>query len=337
MTVSSIGDLARGLVLRRHQSALKAQVSDLSQALASGQTQDLRGRLNGDYRQLSAIDHRLTLLETYDRTAAEAALATGAMQTALDALAESPGELAPALLAAGTDATGSALNALADGAVSHFHQAVATLNTQAAGRSLFAGTATDTLALNPAEDILNAVKGAIAGLTTATDIRDAVVAWFDPGTTGFDQVAYRGSDTTIAGWPVGPQEAVDIPITAADPALRDLLCGLALAALAGEDTVPGLASAERTALAEMAGERLVQAGDGLTDLRSGLGTIEARIERAATTSATEQGLLNAARAEITAADPYEVATALEDAQTRLETLYSITARLSRLSLADYLS
>jgi flagellar hook-associated protein 3 FlgL len=36
------------------------------------------------------------------------------------------------------------------------------------------------------------------------------------------------------------------------------------------------------------------------------------------------------------ADPYQAATELELAQTQLEAVYTLTARLSRLSLSDYL-
>ena len=39
---------------------------------------------------------------------------------------------------------------------------------------------------------------------------------------------------------------------------------------------------------------------------------------------------------MTEADPYRTATDLQAAQTRLETLYVLTARLSRLNLTEYL-
>ena len=46
--------------------------------------------------------------------------------------------------------------------------------------------------------------------------------------------------------------------------------------------------------------------------------------------------LGLATARLASADPYEAATALTDAEARLEKLYALTARLSRLSLMDYL-
>jgi len=35
-------------------------------------------------------------------------------------------------------------------------------------------------------------------------------------------------------------------------------------------------------------------------------------------------------------DPYEATSALTDAQTKLEALYTVTARLARFSLVDFL-
>lgn len=46
--------------------------------------------------------------------------------------------------------------------------------------------------------------------------------------------------------------------------------------------------------------------------------------------------LMAARNDIRVADPFETAIALEDVSARLSMLYSLTDRLSRLKLVDYL-
>ena len=43
-----------------------------------------------------------------------------------------------------------------------------------------------------------------------------------------------------------------------------------------------------------------------------------------------------ARGGMVGVDGYDTATALQETQARLETLYTLTARLSRLKLADYL-
>ena len=47
-------------------------------------------------------------------------------------------------------------------------------------------------------------------------------------------------------------------------------------------------------------------------------------------------LTEIARLGIVSMDPYDAATALTEAESQLDTLYTVTARLSRLSLANYL-
>ena len=60
------------------------------------------------------------------------------------------------------------------------------------------------------------------------------------------------------------------------------------------------------------------------------------IETTRTRQANERNALMLQRSELIGADPYETAAALTERQTQLETLYALTARVSRLSLAAYL-
>ena len=69
---------------------------------------------------------------------------------------------------------------------------------------------------------------------------------------------------------------------------------------------------------------------------TGVVSSQAQIDAAATRNTAEASALNIARAGIVTADPYDAATRLEDLQTRLQSLYLITSRLSRLSLTEYL-
>ena len=63
---------------------------------------------------------------------------------------------------------------------------------------------------------------------------------------------------------------------------------------------------------------------------------EARVEDAAARLSARGTALEIARNDMSAADPYETATKLQNVQLQLETHYTLTARLSRLSLTEYL-
>ena len=76
---------------------------------------------------------------------------------------------------------------------------------------------------------------------------------------------------------------------------------------------------------------------GMIGLRASLGETQARAEAALTRMASEAGALELARSGLLSVNPYEAATALREAESGLETLYAVlTARLSRLSLTEYL-
>jgi flagellar hook-associated protein 3 FlgL len=134
---------------------------------------------------------------------------------------------------------------------------------------------------------------------------------------------------------VAQGEAVPLDATALDPGIRDTLKGLAMAAILDRGVLAGQA-AERAKLAKTAGAALVTAADARSALAARIGTAEERIATAATRNAAEASALRIARIDMTSSDPYEAATALQEAEAKLDTLFAVTARLSRLSLANYL-
>ena len=85
-----------------------------------------------------------------------------------------------------------------------------------------------------------------------------------------------------------------------------------------------------------AGETMITSQGELAVLQAHIGTVESRIEDAKIINSAEGAALDLARSEMLGVDPYETATKLENTQTQLETLYALTARLSRLSLVDFL-
>ena len=61
-----------------------------------------------------------------------------------------------------------------------------------------------------------------------------------------------------------------------------------------------------------------------------------KISAAETRNSSEESALQIARNDLTSVDPYSTATKLQETQTQLETIYALTARMSHLSLLDYL-
>ena len=333
MSMISLGDLAQNFMLRRQNTDLKAQMQRLTTEMTTGMATDTGRQVSGDYAPLAGIDASLSRLQGYKATTTEAALISGAMQTVLNTVEGMTSTLGPALLAASSGTTVTQVNAVAGEARQKLETAVALYNTDLGGRALFAGIATDGRATLDAATLLSTLETEIIGATSALDVDARVTNWFN-APTGYAALGYLGA-APLAPVTVAPGDAADLGFTAADPGIRDTLKGLAMAALLGRGALAGNASA-RADLARRAGENLVNSASSRADMAARLGTVEAQIDAASVRNGSETSALQIARNGITAVDPYETASKLEATRQQLETLYALTARISRLSLVDFL-
>ncbi|MGL6211969.1 MAG: flagellin, partial [Paracoccaceae bacterium] len=130
-------------------------------------------------------------------------------------------------------------------------------------------------------------------------------------------------------------ETARIDITAAEPAIRDTLKGLAMAALLDRGLLANQPNA-RADVVRRSGEVLSQGQEARGILMARLGTAQFQIEQAEQRNMAETSALGIARSELLAVDGYEAGSRLQEAQTQLETLYALTSRMSRLSLVNFL-
>ena len=93
---------------------------------------------------------------------------------------------------------------------------------------------------------------------------------------------------------------------------------------------------ESKALARLSAEALLTGQEKVTNLAARLGISEGRIEAAQSRNAADLLAHEMAQADLIRSDPERLAMELEAVQTNLETVFAITARLSRLSLTDFL-
>lgn len=336
MTVNSIGDQARAFVMQTSSAKLKKTLDVLTQEVSSGKVADLGQRLQGNTRSLHDIEARIGMLDQYQRNAAEAASLTDAMQTVLGSVHDSTSELALAIMIEPTLPTELALSSRAKDAADVFSLVASKLNSNVAGQHLFSGLATDQRPLVPAEQILDQLEVLTATMTSAGSVVTAVNDWFDStGPTGFLADAYQGTAGDQRQIRISESHSVQIDIDASSPEIRDLLKGLAMVALASR---PVLASdyAERGALMKAGAELIVGNESELVAAMGRLGFGQKQISDGQASNSAASATLEIARNEILVADPFQTSVALSETQSHLEALYTVTARLSRLSLVEYL-
>lgn len=335
MTTLSTGDLARSFFLRHSHERVQADLESLARQLASGQHADMSRALKGDFTALAGVERGLRLFEPYKAAAADAALATAAAQAALQTFQDALSDMVPGILSATGAGTLQQMELMAASTPDRLGAMVSALNQSAAGRSLFAGAATDTQPLVPATDLMALLVPLAAGAVDAADLITTLESWFMDAGGGFETLAYQGSSDAPPGFLVAEGETVANPSTALDPGIRRGLMGMALAALVAADA-GGFSDDGKRMLLERAALTMAAGNEGVTGLRAELGHAEARIEAAQLRADTARGQLELERGRLTGADPYRTATELQQAETRLESLYLLTTRLSRLSLTEYL-
>lgn len=336
MPLTSIGDLSRNLLLRQANIATKAELTARMRELTSGLHADIPGALGGDTRPLARIEARLATLDAYGQSGTELGHRAGSMQRSLEAMQTVARALGPALVQVGTTPSHESLAATTVQARQQLADIVNQINTEVGGRHLFSGTAVTAAPLPAADTLLAATRAAIGSPASAEAMIAAVTAFFDapPGGGGFADTVYRGTSGAPAT-AIAPGQAAALDADATAPALREMLKGMTLLALSAESPWAGDMPAQARIVAA-AGEGLMTADTGLSLLRGDIGATEATIARAQTRNAAETAALKLARNDLVLADQYEAAAAVAEAEARMEAIYSLTARMSRLSLAAYL-
>lgn len=334
MNSLSLGDLASSFMLQKRGSALKTEISRLTQELTSGQVADVKSVLAGNYGYLTDIETGLSTLQGYKVSTTEAAQFAGTVQSVLETVQESTSDFGTDLIMVSSGGLDNVAKQSGTEALQVLKSTMSALNTNQSGRSLFSGAATNQASFGSADDLMTELRSVVTGISGATAKLNAIENWFNDA-SGFDAVIYNGSETGLSAFSLSNSEEITLDIKGTDPNLKATLMNLAVAAISSDETL-NVGSSERRALLLAAGQGLFQAQDGLTALRAQVGYSEERIENIATRNASESLSLEYAKGTLLGADPYETASRLEEVQFQLQSLYAVTVKTSQLSLVNFL-
>lgn len=333
MTMVSFGDLAQNFMLRAQTSRLKTDSVRIAQELTSGRLSDVGAALSGDMGRLSSLSRVHQLLNGFQSVAKDAAFQSATIQGVIGFVSENTQAMVGSLIGAPLNGNGDVPALIGGEARSRLSGVLEAMNTSSSGRTLLAGTAVDGSAVSGMDTLLGALRTELAGVTTADEAMTRISAWFD-APAGYSSTVYQGGPA-LEDLPVSQNDAVWLGVTADDPAFRSALMGLATAALVDDSTL-GFSDRERKALANRAGEAILGGQDSLVSLAARLGVSEGRLETVQSRNQAELLSLEMAQADLVGSDPFTLATELEAVQTNLEMVYSITARMSRLNLTDFI-
>lgn len=335
MPIQTVGDMSQQFQSLRQTGRVKSELLTLSQELSTQQKSDLTASLGGDTRPLASLDREINLLEGFQKNAIEIGQNLSIMQTTLEGIDGVRDNLANITLLVTPETADATLLDAANAGRDTFGEIVSRFNTRIADKSLFSGAATDQTPLAPSEDMLADIRASIAGMTEAQDIKTAIDTWFDDPMGGFAAFGYQGDSGPLVVQRLDATTSVSLPARADDAATIALLKGAAYAAVAVEDNTD-VSMRTRAELLRFAGEGMVSANQPLTALRASVGSVEGKLAEASVSYASQLTAYRMNRNDLTVADPFETASRLQDVQQQLEMHYTVTARLSRLSLVNYL-
>lgn len=334
MTISSFGDLATAFSLRYRNTEVKQDIQRLGQELSTGITADISDHLGGSYTRLTSVERDLRVLNGFGISISEAQQYTEVLQVRLSQISDENTKFTSDLIASDASHSTATLSTFANKALVLMDSVVGSVNGRSAGRNLFSGDTVHNPAVIPAADILTQLETAITGSATAQDAITAIDTWFsDP--LGYDAVAYIGSTTELAPFRMSETVSIGVDVRANDPAIKSTLRALSIVALSTSSAVM-LSPDQQNEMLQTAITELAGAQSQIVGVQARVGLAQEQIEGWSIRTQTERSGAEFAKSQLLSVDPYETATRLEAAQFQLESLYTVTARLSQLSLVNFI-
>lgn len=335
MRVGGGSELARMQMLQKQAVATRNRLDVAAKELTTNLKASRFEASGGNLTRLFALERSLDRNAVFSQTISLTELRLEIMQESFGQLLKPAESLSLDLTQATSLGDYSAAMLHAGTARGAFVDAVGLLNAQVAGQSLFAGTETDSAALIDAEAILSDLQAAIGGATTAAGAIAAVDAYFASPGGGFFTTAYVGSTDDVTPVDIGEGQRLDYAMRADEQRIVALLRAHATAAVVADGALAGSQAERMTMLAE-AGARTLVAKEGVLDLRSDVGIMQERVENAKASRVSERETLDLARAKIVAVDPLEAASAYQQLEVQLESIYTVTSRLAGLRFSNFM-
>ena len=255
------------------------------------------------------------------------------------------------------DATTESAKFLQQTAKAAFDTIAGYLNTEYRGEALFAGVDSDKSAVNAwtkadgttglsPKDVLDTIAagGPIDAADAAAKLAE-INNVFDSTATNpahdYEETFFNGTplmNGATANPRVTARISDDVTVTygvqANDPAIRDVMKGLALLASvdASEISDPEAYTAWVGAAADALGSGL----SGVLEMEASLGAMESQIATTIDRDQSRLDVLNTQLGNLESVDAYDAATRLNLLQTQIQASYAVTARLSQMSFLNFM-
>ena len=311
---------------------IKARSEEARIEVVTGKISDLKKELAGSVGDAQLLGKAIEDVRNTQVAATRALGRAQASQLSLERASDGVVGLGGNLLSAVARNDQSSIDVSATQAGLQLEAAISAFNQRYEGRSLFAGDATNQAALADSETLLNDIRAIFTGAADMTQLQADLDTYFDDPAGGFATNIYLGGDGDAARTEISDGELVSYSAKADEQPVRDLLRSLSTLVIANEQT----GWPDRAQALEAAGAGLIQSGNDMISIRTRIGAAEERMVAADTRLEAEATALGVTYNNLTARDPYEAATRLQQLESQLEASYIMTARISQLTFANFI-
>ena len=301
----------------------------------TGRFADVTSELDGNVNELMQIEKALGDLNDFSEAITLAETRSTVMQESLSRVRAVAQLLADTTDLLSTNGTTQDFEAVSSQAREELGSIVSALNVQFAGRPLFSGDDGNGSAIVDESSIFSlAVPFLEAGASASAGYADLLSEFTSAGGT-FDTTIYQGGAGDAPPAIVAPGESVDYGVKADAAALRSVLANVA-ALGAAFDTSNAISDPQRRQLAELASAGLRTDVSQIIGTEGRLGAAENRIATIKARNTASEASLTIAFNNLAGADQLNAAIELTELERQLETAFATTARMSNLSLVNFL-
>lgn len=334
MQVSSYPDLLAYTRRNRTTAQIKDRMLTASQEAVTGLKSDLTKATNGDLGRAHLLKKAQGDIEQSQQintlSNSRLSLMSGALTGVLDTIDNIDSRT---IVAINTDNI-FGTDALIDEARTNVQNIMSSLSVRHGERNLFSADKTDTPPFGDADELLSDIENLIS---SAPDTGAAIAAIDDYFSDGgdFETRIYQGGAGNPPLLPIGNGQNINITVSGKSQSIKDVLKGMAILATSKSALPEGDKAAFDTLMTEGASS-ITRATSGLVRLNAEVGIFTQSLATAEKQNESEALSLATSFQNLFGRDQYEAAGELKQLQVQLEASYAITARLSNLTLTNYL-
>lgn len=318
-------------LIQQNVASIKGRLETARSEAVTGQIVDVGRAVNGDTAKVNLLSESIAYAK--DRTTVldfEGSRMTTA-QTALDGVRGHASETVNALRFAASSSDSNTRQVAEQMAQGGLDDTIARLNASFGGRPLFGGDSGNP-PLGGAGAMLDALRAIVDAAPDTGTALAQVETWFDDPAGGFATAFFQGGSGDAPTVELDKGERATTSLRADDQALRDVMRGFAITALAAEATD----EASRDVMHTVGESVLANAGEGVIRMQATLGVQEERVAGARADHEAQSATLSIAYNGLTTRDQAEAATEMRLLESQLEAAYLTTSRMANLSLINYM-